>query len=70
MNLASATQAQVTCPEHGKVTLTEQQYHEQLMNAGARWKCPECGRPADFDQHHWERLHLQARQDFSDKTEV
>lgn len=70
MNLASIAQAQVKCATCGPVTLTEHEYHEQLLSAGSRWKCPKCSRPADFDQHHWERLHLEATRNFYGKEEL
>lgn len=70
MNIAHLTQARVRCSEHGDVSLTEEQYHEQLMNAGARWKCPQCSRPADFDDHHWQRLHREAYRGLLDNEEI
>lgn len=44
---------QVICSVHGRVSLTREQYLEQLQQADARWKCI-CGATADWDDDNYE----------------
>lgn len=60
-NLARMQSAQVKCPEHGTVPLTEEEYHEQLIVVDSGWRCPKCGKPAEFDDEHWAEVHFAAR---------
>ena len=67
-NLVSVLHARVKCPEHGTVSLTEHEYYEQLMDASLGWHCPQCHKPATFDDEHWAEAHFAARRgDFEDE---
>jgi hypothetical protein len=39
----------IHCAVHDLVFLTEDQYEDQLTYYGEKWKCPNCGRDAVFD---------------------
>lgn len=64
VSAAAPTPWAVTCPEHGRVYLTEAEYRAQLGRVGAPWRCPVevvepppigiCGEEAEFDDENWE----------------
>lgn len=39
----------VNCLIHGRQALTEAQYDAGLDNPDLPWKCPKCGKPAEWD---------------------
>jgi hypothetical protein len=47
--MGEGTDCRVTCPTHGLVYLSEEQYQEQLNNVDAPWHCPLCKETAEFD---------------------
>jgi hypothetical protein len=38
----------------GKVLLTKEQYKNQIANPHAKWRCPNCGDNASWDDKHYE----------------
>ena len=50
--------AQLICPKHGGVEISEDQYRSGLNNKpNERWKCPICGSDSAFDDKAWDELH-------------
>jgi predicted RNA-binding Zn-ribbon protein involved in translation (DUF1610 family) len=46
--------AAVICPNCGRVKISYKEYMKQLTAADSLWKCPNCIRPARFDQRYYE----------------
>lgn len=44
----------VICPDDGKQGLTSEEYMRQLSDADSKWKCPGCGKTAQFDEDRYE----------------
>lgn len=56
--------AQVKCPDHGDVGLTEQQYVDQMKELPNHpFECPICHQPAVFDEQYWQEQHIASRID-------
>lgn len=45
----------VTCPTHGQVFLSREEYNRQLVRIDDCWTCPECGARADWDDENYEQ---------------
>lgn len=43
----------IICREHGRVYLTEHEYHRQMDRPDRLWQCP-CGKAADWDDTNYE----------------
>ena len=41
----------------GQVGLTVRQYSDQLKNPNVKWRCPQCGASAAFDDASFEKMH-------------
>lgn len=50
--------AAVICPVHNRVEMDKAEYMRQLSDAHSLWKCPKCRLEAQFDDDHFEELHL------------
>ena len=46
----------VVCREHGQVFLTDKEYDAQMDDPDALWKCPLCGRQAEWDDDNYEAM--------------
>lgn len=58
--MSAAPYAGVICSACGKVDMTEAEYLRQMQYPGRRWRCPDCGIDADFDDDRFEQLLDQA----------
>lgn len=50
----------VTCPTHGQVFLSREEYSRQLVAIDNPWTCPECEARADWDDENY-ALHIAER---------
>lgn len=56
--------AQVSCRSAcGNQPLSRVQYRMQMASPNSLWKCPQCGANADFDDAHFEDLHILGEDD-------
>lgn len=46
----------VICREHGQVFLTDEEYDSQMDAPDSVWKCPLCGRSAEWDDENYEAM--------------
>jgi len=45
----------VNCPRDGLVYLTREEYTRQISRVDDLWKCPRCGRDAQWDDDTYEQ---------------
>lgn len=45
---ATPTPHRIRCRRHGDVYLMPSEYERQMLNANDLWRCPHCGRPAEW----------------------
>jgi len=44
----------IHCPKHGKVYLSHHNYNRQMWQMDSLWRCPLCGRVAQWDDDNYD----------------
>jgi hypothetical protein len=45
----------ITCPNHGQVFLTSEEYMDQMYQPDTFWECPICGESSEWNDENYDQ---------------